>query len=88
MLGMIYSIFSFVFECENEFQDKAMQFKNKIRQKTKYRDQKLVKYRSESSEKFRKYLVVKLKAPHLSTSRNKLRPCSWSCPHSRPVYSI
>ena len=47
-----------------------------------------VKYRSETSEKFRIYLMVKLKTPHLSTSRNKLRPCSWSCPHSRPVYSI
>ena len=88
MLGMIYSTFSFVFECENGFEDKTMQFKNKIKQKSKNRVKKRVKYRSETSEKFRKYLVVKLKAPHLSTSRNKLRLCSWSCPHSRPVYSI
>ena len=67
-----------------------MQFKYKIH-KTKIEihiEIKNVKYRSETSEKFRKYLVVKLKAPHLSTSRNKLRLCSWSCPHSRPVYSI
>ena len=89
MLGMIYSTFSFVFECVFGFEvDKTMQFKNKIKQKSKNRDQKRVKYRSETSEKFRKYLAVKLKAPHLSTSRNKLRLCSWSCPHSRPVYSI
>ena len=87
MLGMTYSIF-FSFECVNGFGDKTMQVKNKIRQKSKYRDQKLVKYRSDTSKKFRKYLVVKFKAPHLNTSRKKLRPCSWSCLHSRPVYSI
>ena len=90
MLGMIYSFFFLLFSSVwAALKITPCNLKTKyIRQKSKCRDQKLVIYRSETSEKFRKYLVVKLKAPHLSTSRNKLRLCSWSCPHSRPVYSI